>query len=74
MSNPQGSGKQGRKDARVKASWPHEEAAAGVPERREHHQPGQSTRPHGEKRPHGEQGQPSHRPVPAHSSQTSEDE
>jgi hypothetical protein len=72
MSNPQGSGKQGRKDARAKASRPHQEATAGAPERREQHQPGQSDRPHGERRPHGEQGQPSHRPAPAHS--TIEDE
>jgi hypothetical protein len=67
MSNPQGSGKQGRKDAKAKAPRQHEEAAAGAPGRSEHPQPGQSSRPHGEHRPHGEQGQTSHRPAPAHS-------
>lgn len=68
MSNPQGSGKQGRKDAKAKTPRPHQEAAAGAPGRSEHHQPGQSARPP------GEQGQTSHRPAPAHSSQAIEDE
>jgi hypothetical protein len=47
MSNPQGPGKQGRKDAKTKAPQPHQ-AAAGAPGRSEHQQPGQSARPQNE--------------------------
>lgn len=58
MSNPQGPGKQGRKDARAKASQPHQ-AAAGAPGRSEDQQHGQSARPHGEQG-HAPQRQASH--------------
>ena len=63
MSNPQGPGKQGRKDAKAKASQPHQ-AAAGAPGRSEHQQPGQSARPT------NEQGHMQNRPGSPHPSQS----
>jgi hypothetical protein len=65
MSNPQGPGKQGRKDAKSKA--PQSQHAAGAPGRSEH-QSGQSARPS------HEQGRMQNRPAPSHSSQSMEDE
>ncbi len=64
MSNPQGSGKQGRK---ARAPRTHEEAAAGAPGRSEH-EPRQGARTH------ADEGHTSHRPAPSQSSQTIEDE
>jgi hypothetical protein len=61
MSNPQGPGKQGRKDAKAKAS----QQAVGAPGRSEHQQPGQSARPS------NEQGS-AHQQRPSHSSQPME--
>ena len=64
MSNPQGSGKQGRK---ARAPRTHEEAAAGAPGRSEH-EPGHGARTH------ADEGHTSHRPALSQSSQTIEDE
>ena len=63
MSNPQGPGKQGRRDAKAKASQPHHQSAASAPGRSEQHQPGHSPRPQ------SEQGHMQHRPSPSHPSQ-----
>jgi hypothetical protein len=63
MTNPQGPGKQRRKDAKAKAPQPHHEAA-GAPGRSEHHQSAQNARPH------GEQSHIQHRPGPSHPSQS----
>ncbi len=61
MSNPQGPGKQGRKDAKAKAPRPHQTDAG----RSEHQQHGQSARPqtehgHAPHRSHPSSSQPSH--------------
>jgi hypothetical protein len=65
MSNPQGPGKQGRKDAKAKAPQPHHQTAAGAPGRSEHQQAGQSARPQ------SEQGH-MQRPGPSHSTRERE--
>jgi hypothetical protein len=65
MSNPQGPGKQGRKDAKAKASQPHQ-AAAGAPGRSEHQQHGESARPQSEQGHMQRQG--SSHPSPSHPS------
>jgi hypothetical protein len=64
MSNPQGPGKPGRKEAKAKAPQPHHQSAASAPGRSEQHQPGQSPRPQ------SEQGHMPHRPGPSHPSQS----
>ncbi len=64
MSNPQGSGKQGRK---ARAPRTHEEAAAGAPRHTEH-QPGQSAPQH------VEEVHTSHRPAPSQAPQAMEEE
>jgi hypothetical protein len=56
MSNPQGPGKQGRKDAKAKAPQPHQ---TGAPGRSEHQQHGA--------RPQSEHGHTQHRPHPSSS-------
>jgi hypothetical protein len=63
MSNPQGPGKQGRRDAKAKAPQPHQQSAASAPGRSEQHQPGHSPRSQ------SEQGHMQHRPSPSHPSQ-----
>jgi hypothetical protein len=71
MSNPQGPGKHGRKDAKAKAQQPHH-AAASAPGRSDQH--GQSARTQ------SDQGHMPHRPSHSssqshsHSSQTEDDE
>jgi hypothetical protein len=57
MSNPQGPGKQGRKDAKSKA--PQQQQAAGAPGRSAHQQSGQSARPSHEQGS-AQQQRPSH--------------
>jgi hypothetical protein len=64
MSNPQGPGKQGRRDANAKAPQPHHQAAASAPGRSEQHQPGHSPRPQ------GEQSHVQQRPGSSHPSQS----
>jgi hypothetical protein len=51
MSNPQGSGKQGRKDAKQKASQQHHQTAS-PPGRSEQHQPAPRGGEHGHTQPH----------------------
>jgi hypothetical protein len=70
MNNPQGPGKQGRKDAN-KARGAHSHQA-GAPGRSEHQQSGQSARPSHERpsheRPSHEQGHMQNRPGSSHHS------
>jgi hypothetical protein len=70
MSNPQGPGKQGRKDAKAKASQPHQAAAPG---RSEHLGSGQSTRPAHEQGHMQNRSHPSH-PSASRSAQSHERE
>jgi hypothetical protein len=70
MNNPQGPGKQGRKDANKARGAQHPGAhphQAGAPGRSEHQQSGQSARPSHE-RPSHEQGHMQNRPGSSHPS------